>query len=96
MNIYARQGDLVFVKQPVTGDLTPVTNPVLAGNDTAAHTVKGKIQWRQDADQTALRVARKIIVTHAGRHLPIPLVPGDYIVYVLRERGDGFDRKVED
>jgi hypothetical protein len=96
MNIYARQGDLVFSKEAVTGELTITKNLVLAGNDTAPHTVKGSFLSRQDGRTTFLRITKRTSVTHDGRHLPVSLEPGDYRVYPLRERGDGTDRAVED
>lgn len=96
MNIYARQGDLVFEQTTITGDLTAANSAVLAGHDSAAHTVKGAMSLRTEGLVTFLRAAKKVTVTHAGRHLPITLEPGDYRVFPLRERGDGTDRAVED
>lgn len=96
MELYARQGDLVFDKTPVTGELEKAVNPVLAGRDSAPHTIRGTVLMRRDGALTMIRVAEQTEVTHAGRHLPITLEPGDYIISPLRERGDGFDRSVED
>lgn len=96
MELYARQGDLVFDKRAVSGDLVARTNLVLAGETSAPHTVQGKVLARQEGLRTFLRVAETTQVMHAGRHLPITLDPGDYEVRPLRERGDSGDRAVED
>ncbi len=98
MQLYARHGDLVFDKldTPITGDLDKHVDLILAGNDSAPHTVRGQVEARREEGITFLRVAKATTVDHAGRHMPITLEPGDYEVRPLRERHDGADRAVED
>jgi len=96
MQLYARQGDLVFDKRPLSGEFKQEAGVVLAGRDSAPHTVVGTVGVRREGLTTLLRVKRKTLVTHAGRHKTIALEPGDYEVRPLRERGSGEDRAVED
>lgn len=98
MQLYARHGDLVFDKltSPISGDLSKHTDLVLAGTDSAPHTVRGQVEARRDGVITLMRVAATTTVEHAGRHKTITLEPGDYEVRPLRERHDGQDRAVED
>lgn len=94
MEVYARQGDLVFNQVPsVTGDLKKVTGFVLAGRDSAPHTIEGTVLARTDGRIHHIEVPEATVVTHAGRHLPIPLEAGSYTVRPLRE---GDDRFVDD
>jgi hypothetical protein len=86
----------VFDQTPVTGELEKAVNPVLAGRDSAPHTIRGTVLMRRDGALTMIRIAEPAVVEHAGRHLPITLEPGDYVISPLRERGDGLDRSVED
>lgn len=91
MNIYARQGDLVFNRvSAVTGELKKQTDFVLAGRDSAPHTIRGTSQVRTDGRIHHVRVAESTLVTHAGRHEPITLEPGDYTIRPLREGNDSF------
>lgn len=96
MELYARQGDLVFEKRKLSGEFVEQSGVVLAGQNSAPHTVVGKVGHRREGLTTFLRVKRTTTVTHAGRHLPVKLEPGDYEVRPLRERGSGADRMVED
>jgi hypothetical protein len=98
MQLYARQGDLVFNKLsgPVPGELKPVTGLVLSGRDSGPHTVVGLVGHRRDGRTLFLSVGEPTEVTHAGRHKAITLEPGSYEVYPLRERGGVEDRAVED
>jgi hypothetical protein len=97
MELYARQGDLVFTRIPkIDEELTKKSNLVLAGALSAPHTVTGEVLARQDGSTTFLRVTEPVTVAHAGRHLPVQLEPGDYRASPLRERGGEGDRAVED
>jgi hypothetical protein len=84
------------MRTPIDGDLTAISNPVLAGNDTAPHTIKGRVLMRVDTNDTKIRITKKSKVKHAGRHHDISLEPGDYVVTILRERNNKQDRKVVD
>lgn len=96
MQLYARQGDLVFNKRAISGDLTKAPTLTLAGDD-APHNVVGEFEFRKDGLRTFLRIGEKgAEVTHGGRHKTVTLTAGDYEVYPLRERGDASDRAVED
>lgn len=96
MQLYGRQGDLVFDSVPLTGEFRLEQDLVLAGRDSAPHTVRGTVLARREGLVTFLRVEKSVTVEHAGRHKPITLEPGDYEVRPLRERGSGEDRAVED
>lgn len=96
MHIYARQGDLVFRKEAVSGELTKAVNHVLAGAKTAPHTLRGTALVRTDGSRTHFRIAEPTTVEHAGRHKAVTLEPGDYLTTILRERGGAGDREVED
>lgn len=98
MQLYARQGDLVFKKlsEPIVGTLKPVTGLVLAGNDSAPHTVAGLVNHRQDGRRHFIEVPTATVSQHAGRHVAVALEAGSYEITPLRERGDGADRAVED
>jgi hypothetical protein len=96
MKIFARHGDVVIRQQPVTGELAPATDLVIAGSSSSPHTVRGACQYRLDGQVTSVRLAADTVIEHAGRHKPIPLPAGDYQFSALRERGDKDDRKVED
>lgn len=101
MQLYARQGDLVIDKlaKPITGDLEPAVNPVLAGGSSGhPHTLRGKVLIRRDGLRTHVRVTKAAALEH-GRpdgHVTIELEPGDYEIAPLRERGDASDRAVCD
>ena len=96
MKIYARQGDVVIRQAEITGDLIPAVDLVVAGASSSPHTLVGKCEYRIDGRVTYVRVAAETTLTHAGRHLPVPMPAGDYVLTSLRERGDKFDRAVED
>ena len=100
MNIYARQGDLVFHKigaVPVAPDkLEKKQGVILAGTDTAPHMIGGTVLHAQQDRVHYLHIIEPTEVTHQGRHLPVKLEAGYYEVRPLRERGDKFDRMVED
>ena len=96
MKLTARQGDLVFERMTVSGDLTTQTMLCLAGRDTAPHTIQGTVKARQEGTRWSIDVGDKpVTITHAGRHLPITL-PAGWCgeVRVLRQGDD--DRDVED
>jgi hypothetical protein len=69
---------------------------VVAGAHSHPHTVAGACLYRVAGRATHVRVLTATSLTHAGRHLPVPLPPGDYRMSPLRERGDESDRAVED
>jgi hypothetical protein len=95
--IYARQGDLVIQKtDTMPDDLVSARNLVLAGDKSAAHTLMGPVKYAQQGLRTMIRVAKATTIEHAGRHKPVKLTKGDYVVWPLRERGDVADRRVED
>jgi hypothetical protein len=101
MKLYARQGDLVIEKlaKPIEGELIPAKDIVFAGDSSGhRHVLRGKAQHRVDGDRTLVRVAKTATLTHekSDGHKDVMLVPGDYEVRPLRERGDGSDRAVED
>jgi hypothetical protein len=98
MEIYARQGDLVITKlaKPSTADLAKKTNLVLACSDTSPHTVRGVVLAAQSGQMWTIRVERKTEIVHGSRHFATKLVPGDYEIRPLRERGGAMDRAVED
>lgn len=98
MHIYARQGDLVIEKlsSPITRELAPSVGLVLAGSDTSAHRIAGKVESAQDGRDWLIRVTEPTSIDHADRHHSVTLEPGDYVVRPLRERGDDGDRAVDD
>ena len=61
-----------------------------------AGTVQGLALVHTDGNVTRLRVSSQTAVAHSSRHAPLVLEPGDYMVTILRERGDAEDRQVED
>jgi hypothetical protein len=99
--LYARQGDLVIDKleTAILGELEPTKRLTFAGDSSGhPHRLMGVCLSRREADQTLIRIAKAMRIEHgrAGGHKPVKLVPGDYAVRILRERGDGRDRRVED
>ena len=96
MKIYARHGDVVIRQQSVDGELATATDLVIAGSSSSPHTILGACHYRQEGQETLVRIAKDTTIEHAGRHKPIPLPAGDYVFSALRERGDKSDRKVED
>lgn len=97
MEIYARQGDLVINKAATMPDgLEKQRGLVLAGATSSPHTVVGTVEAKRDGGSTFIRVTEATTVEHAGRHKPVKLAPGDYVVRPLRERGGEGDRAVED
>lgn len=98
MELFARQGDLVFERSALSGEFTPESNVVLAGRDSAAHTIRGKVEVRREGLRTLVRVgAKAVTVDHDGRHKSVTLpAKWEGEVRPLRERGSGEDRAVED
>jgi hypothetical protein len=101
MQIYARQGDLIIdrLSSPITGELAPTRRLVFAGDSSGhPHRLVGDCLSRRDGTRTLVRVAKTMTIEHGrtGGHKPITLVPGDYSIGPLRERGDATDRPVED
>jgi len=97
MNLYARQGDLVISQMPpVTGGDNKL-NYIVAGADTAPHTVLGDATVSVSDGTTVVTPVTDTVIRHAGRHLEVPLPAGySYSITRLRERGDAGDRAVED
>lgn len=97
MNIYARQGDLVFEVFDIKDfELKPAAAVTLAGNDSDPHTVQGEVLHHQDGRIHYLKLDKETEVRHSSRHPSITLAPGEYRVRPLRERGDAEDRFVDD
>ena len=98
MEIYARQGDLVIsaIAAGHKASLVSQQDLVLAGSDTSPHTVVGDVLAQVESTRTLIRCVAPTTITHAGRHLPVVLVPGDYEITRLRERGCAGDRAVGD
>mgnify|MGYP001562364215 CR=1 FL=1 len=98
MEIYARQGDLVIsaIAAGHKASLVSHQDLVLAGSDTAPHTVVGEVLALVESTRTLLRCVAPTTITHADRHLPVELSPGDYEITRLRERGGAGDRAVGD
>ncbi len=97
MNIYARQGDLVFEVFDVSRfDLKPTETPTLAGNDSDPHTIAGTVLHGQQGRVHYIKLDKPVEVRHSTRHPAITLEPGSYRVRPLRERGSAEDRAVED
>lgn len=91
-----RHGDLVFRKaeRPHTQDLKKVKDYVVAGNDTAPHTVLGVSEFLREGEgrnsRILLRLPEPTRIVHAGRHTEGVLDAGDYFVASLVE-GPGRD-----
>jgi hypothetical protein len=103
MELYGRHGDLVIKKldAPISGELKEGRNVVFAGDSSGhPHTLAGKVMFRREGRRTFVRVpdGKPLQLTHGKStgHKTIEMVPGDYEVAPLRERGDGADRVVED
>lgn len=101
MNLFARQGDLVIEKLStrITGELEHVKRVTFAGDSSGhPHFIAATAQIRREGRATFVRLEATGVLEHgkAGGHRPIEMPPGDYSVRILRERGDGFDRAVED
>lgn len=97
MQLYARQGDLVFEKATLSGEFEKKAGLVLAGHDSAPHTIRREIMFRRNGEVTELRIEKtSAVVSHAGRHVSVKLEPGDYVVRPLRERHGSMDRAVQD
>lgn len=96
--IYARQGDLVIRKldAPHTIHLIKSQDVVVAGHDTSPHVVRGVVLSRQEGREFKLRIVEPTVISHQDRHPDVALVPGDYTLTPLRERGNAEDRAVED
>lgn len=100
MKLYARQGDLVIEQlDTIAGELLPTKRVVFAGDSSGhPHTLVGAIKMRRDGRRTFVELAEPAQLTHGkpGGHRTVTLGAGKYEVRPLRERGDGFDRAVED
>ena len=105
-SLYARQGDLVIDKLsvPIAGELESVRRIVFAG-DSSGHphtlTLKSRgavAQIRRDGLRTFVRLTQTAEIVHGkpDGHKTVEMPPGDYEIRPLRERGDGYDRAVED
>lgn len=96
MYIYARQGDVIIREHAISDkNLTPTIDLVVAGASTHPHTILGPCEFVRDERATLVRISSPTTLVHSGQHRPVPLI-GDYHLSVLRERGDKFDRQVED
>lgn len=86
-----RHGDLTFVKHtsPHTVDLKPARDLVVAGNDTAPHTIVGACLFAREGEgaNTVLRIRlpEDTRIIHAGRHTEGLLPAGDYTAASLVE-----------
>ena len=96
MNLYARQGDLVFERTDRTAKGDKVTGHVLAGSHEGQHVIAGPATVERVGTGWRVTVAESTPVTHASRHEPITLEPGSYEIRALRERGGNGDQDVED
>ena len=99
MELYARHGDLVIEKKPATGELEKGRDIVFAGDSSGhPHQLLGPCAFRRNGRITILRIAKAAKLAHGkpGGHKTITLAAGDYEVRLLRERGNGADRAVED
>ena len=102
MKIYGRHGDLVIERltQEIEGDLRTEENPTLAGRSSGhPHRLMGKVMLRREDDgRTLVRLGESMLLIHEGGagHETATMLPGDYEIRSLRERGDGLDRRVED
>jgi hypothetical protein len=86
-----RHGDLVFSKQstPHTAELKPAHDLVVAGNDTAPHTIVGACMFSREGEGAntviRLRLPEDTRIIHAGRHTEGVLKAGDYTAASLAE-----------
>jgi hypothetical protein len=102
--LWARQGDLVVEKlaeQLVADDLIERSDLVFAGDSSGhRHRLIGTVLVASQAQgRTRFRVpsvALPLVHEKGDGHETVELAPGDYEIRVLRERGDGQDRQVED
>lgn len=91
-----RHGDLVFRKSdvPHRAELKQVKDYVVAGNDTAPHTVLGVSEVLREGEgrnsRLLIRLPEPTRIVHAGRHTEGVLEAGDYFVASLVE-GPGRD-----
>ena len=103
MHFYARQGDLVidnehYNKPPDGATFEQATAPlVLSGRDSDPHTIEDfqALKVCRRGDLIFLQASRKVVASHAGRHQPVELAPGEYVIFPLSEF-DGDLRSVED
>lgn len=96
---YARQGDLVIdrrLEAPVKLEKT-TTPTVIAGSHDGAHTIPGGVEYGREGRVHYIKPAHNCSMTHASRHLPVPLEAGQvYAVWPqIERRGEG-DVDVED
>lgn len=89
-----RHGDLVLRKIPLknAGEVAAATDLVLAGHDTAPHTVKGACRFRTDGEGasavTTIVLDAPTELVHMGRHTSGELEAGAYRIAALVE-GEG-------
>ena len=103
MEIFARQGDLVIEKltQKINdGDLVKRADVVFAGDSSGhRHRLLGVALFAPASGRTQrFRVLEPTQLVHekGDGHRTVEMVPGDYEIRPLRERGDQSDRAVED
>lgn len=86
-----RHGDLVFAKakEPHRETLKKGRDYVVAGNDTAPHTIVGACEYLREGEgrnsRILLRLPEDTRIVHAGRHTEGALEAGDYFVASLVE-----------
>jgi hypothetical protein len=88
-----RHGDLVLRKlDKADGALTPTVDLVLAGRDTAPHTLIGPCRFRTTgegaATVTTVELDAPTVISHMGRHTDGELPAGVYRIAALVE-GEG-------
>lgn len=100
-HIYARHGDLKFFAEAIPEHIklaTPVGPLVLAGRESAPHTISDvkNVEHFADGDVQYLRVKKSVELTHGGRHTAITLEPQDYVIESLAEMRGDLVQAVED
>jgi hypothetical protein len=103
MHLFARQGDLVIERldKQIEGDLIKRSDIVFAGDSSGhRHRLLGTamVEANSSPQRTRFRIVEPMQLAHEkpDGHKTIDLLPGDYEIRPLRERGDGSDRAVED
>jgi hypothetical protein len=89
-----RHGDLVLraiskAEAEKSGELQAARDLVVAGHDTAPHTIRGLVSYRMDGEGAA-RITTFVVhedttIEHAGRHEPGELLAGAYRMAALVE-----------
>lgn len=104
MKLFARQGDLVIERldKQIEGDLIKRSDVVFAGDSSGhRHRLLGTAlveATSTSSQRTRFRIAEPLSLVHEkpDGHKTTELLPGDYEIRPLRERGYGADRAVED